>query len=71
MTASIANSRTRGPFLAEVTVAGDGLTVKEARDAARVEGARLLGTDDVRIENKGWTRSKGAAYGFYDVLTGC
>ncbi|QZE10235.1 hypothetical protein SEA_ALBEDO_15 [Microbacterium phage Albedo] len=73
MTASVANSRAIGPFLAQVTVESNDLTVTEARAVARTEGARLLGTDDVRIENKGWSRGKedGPSYGFYEVLTGC
>ncbi|QDP45033.1 hypothetical protein QDW22_gp15 [Microbacterium Phage DirtyBubble] len=53
--------------VARVTVVGTNATVVEAREAARAEGRRLLGTEDVRVENHGWHDSGIAQHAFYQV----
>ncbi len=70
MDTRVANSRLQGD-VAQVTVDGTGIRTFEARTIARKEGARLLGTADVRIQGAGWVagngENEGKVFGFYEV----
>lgn len=49
--------------VASMTIDANGITTYEARDIARREGRRLLGTHDVQLMNRGYSQG----FGFYEA----